>query len=479
LGLEERQAASYAQLANNHLGNNAFDTAISFLKKAERIYHNSEEPINLVSTVHNLGEAYRLAGYLDSATLSFEKTLALNKKIKNEFIESYTLGNLGMVFSAQNKLAIAKNYLNKAIDKLNSLEDTYSVAIYSAELGTVYKKEGAFSSAEEKYLEALDLAQKINIKEPIRDFNLMLSEFYASQEKYDKALFHQKQYQVYQDSLINKQNIQKIEQLTAGYEIDKRESEIDALQTITTNQKRWMLILGICTLIILLFVYLLYRGNGKIRKINKSLSQQKAIITNREQEKVILLKELNHRVKNNLQMISSLLSLQSRELSGHQAQEAIIAGKNRVEALSLVHRKLYQDGIETRIQLKEYMEELVLGLFHAYDAKFKPDFKITAISIGIDQAIPLALIVNEMVINALKYAYEDISNPILNIQIKEKDSDLEVEVMDNGTGFSLEDSKKENSFGIKLIHSLVTQLNGVIEKSTNNGTHWKMSIKTT
>src|SRR5690606_1197403 len=155
--------------------------------------------------------------------------------------------------------------------------------------------------------------------------------------------------------------------------------------------------MGVFSLII--FMCLLYSGNKKIKKINKELSYQKDIISKREKEKALLLRELNHRVKNNLQMISSLLSLQSRELNGHPAKEAIISGKYRVEALSLVHRKLYQEGLDTKIKIKEYVEELVLSLFHGYNTKFKPKFKIANISVGIDIAVPLALIINELTTN--------------------------------------------------------------------------------
>jgi two-component sensor histidine kinase len=292
-------------------------------------------------------------------------------------------------------------------------------------------------------------------------------------------LHYQKVYQVYQDSLVNKANIQKIEQLKSGYEIDKRESEIGLLNTINTNQRYVVVLLGMGVLSLVLFVYLLYRGNSRIKKTNSKLESQKKVIAKREEEKALLLRELNHRVKNNLQMISSLLNLQSRELTGHPAKEAILAGRYRVEALSLVHRKLYQEGPDTRVLIKEYMEELVLGLFHGYGAKFNPDFKISNISVPIDAAVPLALIVNELTINALKYAYTSTSNPTFKIQIlSTKEDSLDLEFIDNGEGFIDILDNNSHSFGIKLIYSLVEQLEGSIEKLNGQGTHWRIHVKT-
>ena len=477
LGLRERQAASYNQLAGNYISDENYDQGIVYLKKARRIYRDSDELGNQVFTILNLGEAYRLAGHLDSAATYFKESLQRNELLKNDVVQSYSQGNLGMVYSAQNKLVAARENLNEAIAILRDLGDPYSTSVYLAELGEIYKKEGEWEVAEDKLLEALNMAKQAGLKEQIRDFSATLTRFYETQQRYPEALEYQKLYQVYQDSLVNKSNIQKIEQLKAGYEIDKRETEIGLLNTINTKQKNWVITLAIGVSLLLFFAYLLYKANKKMKTANHTLSLQKEIITKREQEKALLLKELNHRVKNNLQMISSLLSLQSRELTGHPAKEAIIAGKDRVEALSLVHRKLYQEGLETRIMIKEYIEELVLGLFHGYGAQFKPDFEIDDTSITVDMAVPLALIINEMVVNALKYAYMEVKDPTLNIKVRRINNYLAVEVIDNGIGFPATEGKKNNSFGIKLISSLVGQMEGILEKLDARGTHWKMNVK--
>lgn len=477
LKLSERQAASYAQLASNYISDTDYKTAILYFKKANLIYLDSDGFGNQILTVLNLGEAYRLAGYLDSATACFNETLKRNIELKNDIVQGYSLGNLGMVYTAQDRLSLAKNSLKEAIEILTSLGDAYSSSTYLAELGKIYSTEGNLTLAEEKFHEALNMATAAGLKEQIRDFTTLLSNFYESFGSYAQALKYQKINQLYQDSLVNKASIRKIEQLKAGYEIDKREVEIGLLNTINTNQENTLISLIVGLLVLVLLAYMLYRSNKTIKKTNNDLSSQKQIITHREQEKALLLKELNHRVKNNLQMISSLLSLQSRELQGHPAQEAILTGKNRVEALSLVHRKLYQEGVETRIFLKEYIEELVLGLFHGYNAKFKPDFEIDNANLSVDTAIPLALIINEVVVNSLKYAYVNIDYPVLKVKVQEVMNQLEIIISDNGVGFSIEESEKANSFGIKLIKSLIEQLEGTIERSNNMGTHWMLRIK--
>ena len=276
--------------------------------------------------------------------------------------------------------------------------------------------------------------------------------------------------------MVNKANVQKIERIKAGYEIDKRESEINLLNTINTNQRYLVLLLSIGVVATLSFVYLLQRGKKRIKMANERLIQQKETIAKREQEKALLLQELNHRTKNNLQMISSLLNLQSGEFEGHPAQEAIIEGKNRVEALSLVHRKLYQEGLETRIRIKEYIEDLVLGLFHGYGAEFEPQFHVDDASISVDTAVPLALTINEIVVNSLKYAYDGIGQPKLVVNVEKNQDKINIDIMDNGIGFGTAEKKKSNSFGIKLITALAEQMGGSLERVESSGTHWKMIL---
>jgi two-component sensor histidine kinase len=477
LGIKEKQAASYGQLASNSISDEDYESAINYLKEAKDIYSISDKNGNLILTILNLGEAYRLSGQLDSATIYFKETLKRNKIIKHDVVQSYSLGNLGMVLSSQGKFEEAKKHLTQAIEILKPLGDTYSISIYLAELGDIYWRESKWSIGEEKMLEAQELATNAGLKEQIRDFSGKLSDFYKKKGRYSEALAYLELNKIYQDSLVNKASIQKIEQLKAGYEIDSRETKIGLLNTINSEQKNKMILLVFGVILMILLAYILYKSNKTIKKANNNLSLQKQIIEKSEQEKALLLNELNHRVKNNLQMISSLLSLQSNELDGHPAQEALLTGRNRVEAMSLVHRKLYQDGLNTRIFLKEYIEELVLGLFHGYDVNFKPKFDIADISLSVDKTIPIALIINEMVVNSLKYAYKGIEKPNLKLMVKEMNGNLEIDISDNGIGFTQEEKNKVNSFGIKLISSLVKQLDGSIEKLDSKGTHWKLKLK--
>lgn len=476
LGLVERQAASYAQLAQDYMSNGDVQLSITYFKKAETAYRNSEEKVNHALAVLNLGEAYRLAQYPDSAETYFNQALRLNKTLENPTIQSYSLGNLGMVYAKTSRFQLAKEKLNQAISLLTMQGDRYSVSVYTAELGRIYQQEGNWELAEDKLKEALDMVTGEGLKEEIRDFSAMLVDLYEQQQRYSLALRYQKLFQVYQDSLVNKANIQKMEQLKSGYEIDKRESQIELLNQINDNQRHLAIGLAMGVVIFIGFTYLLYRSNKHIKKANALLSRQNRLIEKREEEKALLLRELNHRVKNNLQLISSLLSLQSHALTGNPAKEAIAACQYRVEALSLIHQRLYQEGLQTQVQANEYVKELVLNIFYSYNVHFQPEFDIDPINVDVDLAIPLGLIINELVTNSLKHAYRDIDQPVLKVLLKRQAEGLCLHIVDNGVGISMP-PEKTSSFGIKLVNSLVKQLNGIIERGNNDGTDWKVQVR--
>ncbi len=478
LSLKKEQGASYAQIAAHYTTEKEYTTAIFYLEKAKAIYSHSKDRFKEVLTLLNLGELYRLSENLEKSETIFLEILVFNKDEKE--IKAYALGNLGMVYNTKNKLDLAIKNLTKAIKILTALGDTYASSIYLIELGNVYEKQKKTALTEQKFTEAFELAKVYNFKEQIRDFSKQLATFYKKEKQFKKAFAYQELFQKYQDSLVNKKNIQKIEQIKSKYIVDKKETEISLLNTINNNQKKTVIGLILGSFILLILSYLLYVGNKKTKRANELLIIQKNIISKKEQEKAILLKELNHRTKNNLQMISSLLNLQSDKLTGHPAKEAILSGKHRVDALSLVHRKLYQDGVDSKIKIKEYIEELVLDLFYGYNVNFSPKLIIDDVSVTIDTAVPLALIINELIINALKYAYIDIKKPELEIIInKKKDNYISIDIKDNGVGFNQKTHKKQHSFGLKLLNSLIQQLNGSIQQVVTSGTHWKIEIQTT
>ena len=225
-------------------------------------------------------------------------------------------------------------------------------------------------------------------------------------------------------------------------------------------------------------VSVLFRAYRNIKTSHIIISQQKQLVEQREVEKALLLKELNHRVKNNLQMVSSLLNLHARQLKDHPAADALMAGRYRVEALTLIHQKLYRDDVDTKIDIQNYIEDLSKNLVLNFGPEFTLDLKLVPLVLKIDKAIPLGLVMNELITNSLKYGGNENVAPELKIQIDNDSQDIVlITVADNGKGLPPDfDLMKSKSFGLKLVNSLVKQLSGEISYRAVNGTCWTLKL---
>lgn len=199
-------------------------------------------------------------------------------------------------------------------------------------------------------------------------------------------------------------------------------------------------------------------------------------------EKDILLKEIHHRVKNNLQIIISLLNLQSGYIKDEQSLKAVKDGQNRVRSMALVHEKFYQADALTEINFAEYVEKLNQFLFQSYSDKSER-IKLTVVSdnvaLDMDTAMPCGLLINEIVSNALKYAFPDNREGEIKIVLnKLSENNIEMSISDNGVGMSNDfDIEQAESLGLQLISALTSQLDGTLKVSVENGTRYSVNFK--
>lgn len=199
------------------------------------------------------------------------------------------------------------------------------------------------------------------------------------------------------------------------------------------------------------------------------------------QEKEILLREIHHRVKNNLQVIISLLRLQTQNITNAKTLEVFREAQNRVNSMSLVHDKLYKADDFSRIKLSEYVDDLVASIKKSYfvkDDNISIQCNVDDLTLNIDTSIPLGLMINELLTNCLKYAFPSKPGEIV-ITIKKTNSDkILLSVKDNGVGISENvDFENANSLGLRLVNMLVTQLNGDLRVTSNNGTEFIVIFK--
>jgi len=219
-----------------------------------------------------------------------------------------------------------------------------------------------------------------------------------------------------------------------------------------------------------------------ITEQKKALGQLKASL----QEKEVLLKEIHHRVKNNLQVISSLLNLQSRSIQDAETRALFQDSQNRIQSIAFIHEKLYQSRDLAQVDFSQYIQTLCIHLFRSYGAssqRISLNLQIDDIFLSVDTAIPCGLIVNELVCNALKHGFPPNRTGAIEITLhrtfQEADDNSKREfimrVRDNGVGFPSEvDFRKTRSLGMQLINTLVKQLKGTIELDNSSGTAFQI-----
>jgi PAS domain S-box-containing protein len=198
-------------------------------------------------------------------------------------------------------------------------------------------------------------------------------------------------------------------------------------------------------------------------------------------EKELLLKEIHHRVKNNLQIIVSLLKLQSKYITDPQDLQIFNSSRSRVETMSLIHEKLYKSKDLSDINLGNYVKDLVTHILQAYKINHEEicfSIKSDSIQLSIDTAIPCGLIINELVNNTLKYAFPEGHKGRIEISIKRDEDDIILEIMDNGIGIpETFDIASSDSLGLQLVETLIKQISGKVELDITSGTKFIIKFK--
>ncbi len=253
------------------------------------------------------------------------------------------------------------------------------------------------------------------------------------------------------------------------------------------NKNQWILF-SIIGSVLLTFSGMLGFSNRQKNKLNIQLSEQKEAIAQKNsifdsalKEKEVLLKEIHHRVKNNLQVISSLLNLQSKGITDEHARQVLEDGKERIQAIALIHHRLYQNEVLAYITMQDYLPDLISQLKRTYvsaDKQIQTKIETNAVRISMDNAVPLGLIVCEMITNAYKHAFQGKTIGEIWVELKpsSEQSFYELTIEDNGVGIKEGiNFPQEGSLGAEIITALSEQLNGeLFMTSSEEGTKFKL-----
>jgi len=338
-----------------------------------------------------------------------------------------------------------------------------------------------------------------------------LSKIYEAEGKFKDAFEMQKLFKHMSDSVSNGETRKSAIKQQMQYEFQQKEAALNAEQDrkdalAKEKEQRQKDIRNtfigsfFLVLMLALFIFVLYRQkkiannsldlkNQKIESAYAIIEKQKGDVEQKNNklqkllgEKELLIREIHHRVKNNLQIISSLLSLQSNTVNDKNIDEVLKQSQSRVNTMAILHNKLYQTEDFSNVPIKEYLQQLISSISDSFNSeKCRVDFNINAEEkerFNIDTAIPIGLIINELVTNSFKHAFSGRDKGIINIKLaKINGNNYLFTFADNGTGIPENFRKKmAKSFGLELIEMLVQQLNGSLDIINKNGTTFEINF---
>jgi two-component sensor histidine kinase len=518
----DRDIAAYDALTHAYIVRGKLDLALKYNLEAIRFLEASGNKDLDDRLYWSTGYVYWLNNK-DSLSLTYyRKAVAISQQkgtiIGARFLRIYAMGMLRFN-KPEEALAILQANLAKAAQ--HNLYDLVARRIVLLGIADCYNAMGDAKHAEPYYLENLALGEKM----PVHAFTVTswfdLASFYVKNRQYEKGAFyinkilndkdkttlafkqstdleymqfqvdsaagnylsaigHQNLYKRMNDSLYTLTNNKQLEEVKAQFETEKKDQELllkdNDLQH--TRLLRNLLIGGAVLLILLLGV--LYNRYQLKQKSNLLLQQRQETINQSNQqlqrlndrqqklltEKEWLIKEVHHRVKNNLQIVISLLNMQTHYLKEDLALQAVGEAGNRIRAISLIHQKLYQEENMTTINMPDYIRELVSFLEDSCVAPRKIRFElyIDLVELDVSQSVPIGLLLNEAITNAIKYAFPSGEVGIIAVSLVQEDDDvLVLKVADNGAGLPASfDPEHNKTMGFQLMKTLSEQLEGTM-----------------
>lgn len=489
LGDERRLSRLYNNLGAMYKKTEQYEAAIQVYENSLVIKEKLQDTKGILNTSINLVLVYLASARYEEAISISLKNLDYARSTKDLVNETSILINLGIIYTTDNNSA---KDLDKGLQYLIQAEQLLKInssLVLRVECWT--NLAGAYQvlnnpKSASIYLNKLELLlDKISPEAKISFYELKTKERLAYGDHQGAFSFLEKSTEA-KHSLISSKLMDRAQELEVRYETEKKERQITELELdkqlsaaeIIENQNQRNLLLAI-SLGLLAIAGLIYFQFRQKQKSNSLLTEKNVVIQKSLHERESLLKEIHHRVKNNLQIISSLLSLQSKSLTDTDAQGAISESRNRVKSMSLIHEQLYQEDTISGVDMKDYIQRLVNSLSSSYGLDTeRVEVKIVAdpILLDVDSAIPLGLIINELVSNSMKYAFPGKKTGIILISLHDRMSKLKLVVQDDGVG--MDTFKKSNqSFGLSMVNSLMRKLKAEMNIVSTSGTSVELVIR--
>ena len=476
-----RQAASILR------NQGQYTQAIRYFEESIALSQRIGYPLGLASAWHSLGGLYKETGEYNQAlhyyklALSLKKDLGRPKKILTTIRDMASLYFLTGQYDSCMALCTQHLPMSKTLKMYESESHLAFLATMSA------AKLGKKAVARRYLSEGEAAVLRISTPEERPTILKLAAQSHALLGQYENAYDYQVQSQNAQDAIFNAEKSRIVSEMETRFDTERKEKQIADLakenelnhaRIVVARTRQLGLLFGLGLFVALAFV--LYRNAKARKRHNAILEKTNAELTLKNHEVQTLLREIHHRVKNNLQIISSLLRLQARKVTDEATLDALRTGQARVRSMALLHQRLYQGDELKNIPMRTYVTDLTQSLLDAYqvdESRIRLRTDLDDLALDVDAAVPIGLVINELITNSLKYAFPDDRSGEIYLSLKQKGEDLHLQVSDNGIGMKLVGGQPEvsmASFGLELVASLAQKLKGKLAFANGTGSRTEL-----
>ena len=495
--------------------------------------------------ITNLGKIYYETKDYNNAIIQYKKILIFAQKENDLHFEAGALNNIGITYLKKNKPDSAIVYFHQSIKKWKkhlveinspSIRDSPFLNLVNGNIGQAYNDKNKYQTAIPLLINDIEMSHKIanyggmvnglselslsylGLGRPKRALELLdsannlikanqlISGYLEICENKIKVYEYQgntyQAYQLYKEFVAYKDSIEHIGYanmnaiLQVEYEVEQKNKEIDnqkarairaeANTEIQKGKQQYLIIVVLLMLVvvIILIINSLQRKKRvkKLKEKSQQIKDQNDIIEKALSDKETLLKEIHHRVKNNLQLISGILELQAVQFNDKNVKTMMEEGQSRVRSMALIHQQLYQSDDLEKIDFKEYLNKLTNDISIAFNDPEKEiefQIKVEHFTLDINTAVPLGLIVNELIANAYKHAFKGRKKGCITIDLTPtKNEEIQLWINDDGIGLPKDfDPHSKKTLGLRLVQGLTRQLDGEYYFESKGGTKFVLQFK--
>ncbi len=482
INYSQGESACLGMIGNVFVQMRNLDKAMEYYQLELELERKIDDRYGVGACYGNISTIYEYQHKPEMALTYRLKAISVAKEIKDSLLLTNELSNLALLYMDRERFDTSMIIFEEALLISKRIEDHLGVYYSEHGIGRIYELTNQLNKALIHFEKAVKIAKEREYMEELSSEYEVLGRINKKLKNYRAALEYFELHRAIQDSIINEKEYRDIADQEANDRYEKKAlidslhfaGQQDVLQV--ENQKQKVQLYGLIGLIVLSVLFTLFI----INRLRVS-SRQRKMIQAKDEEKELLLKEIHHRVKNNLQIVSSLLSLQTRNIEDPSALSVMEDGQSRVQAMALIHESLYQSEDLAYVDFEVYLNKLLNQIAMVYVDQVQPIYKIETdlVKLDIDTAVPLSLILNELISNSFKYGMSS-EHPELHITLKRLDQHYSLEVADGGPGLPVDFKiEKAKSLGLRLVGRLCKQLFGTLEYNYENGAKFNVKFQDT